>query len=197
MAALLLVLGLPLLLLVAALIVAESGRPVLFRQTRIGYRGRPFDVIKFRTLHKGAHDPAAPRDRATWVGRALRRWSLDEWPQLWNVVRGEMSLVGPRPTLPDQVAAYGAFERRRLEVRPGLTGWAQIHGRNALSWPERIALDVWYVDHASLGLDLRILARTPGVLLSGRGVYGADDRNPDFPKRAEDAPLPFRTEDPR
>lgn len=181
LATVLLVLSLPLMLLVAVLILVESGRPVLFRQTRIGHRGRRFEMIKFRTLRPGMHDPEAPHRHATRIGQVLRRWSLDEWPQLWHVVRGEMSLVGPRPTLPEQVAAYGAFERRRLEVRPGLTGWAQIHGRNALSWPERIGLDVWYVDHVSFGLDARILLSTPRLLWTGAGLYGAEGRNPGFP----------------
>ena len=197
LAALLLVLGLPALVLVAVLIVAENGRPVFFRQTRIGRGSVPFEILKFRTLRPGAHDPGNPRLCVTRFGRVLRRWGLDELPQLWNVLRGQMSLVGPRPTLPEQVAAYGAFERRRLVVRPGLTGWAQIHGRNVLSWPERIRLDVWYVEHASFGLDVRILARTPSVLLSNRGVYGASGRNPDFPRHSEDTPLPFSKEDTR
>ncbi len=197
LAALLLVLGLPALVLVAVLIVAQNGRPVLFRQTRIGRWSVPFEILKFRTLRPGAHDPGNPCTQVTRLGRVLRRWGLDELPQLWNVLRGEMSLVGPRPTLPEQVAAYGAFERRRLAVRPGITGWAQIHGRNILSWPERIRLDVWYVEHISLGLDVRILARTPSVLLSDRGVYGASGRNTDFPRRSEDTALPFSTEDTR
>ncbi len=181
LAALLLVLGLPALVLVAVLIVAENGRPVLFRQTRIGRGSVPFEILKFRTLRPGVHDPGNPRCQVTRVGRVLRRWGLDELPQLWNVLRGEMSLVGPRPTLPEQVAAYGAFERRRLAVRPGLTGWAQIHGRNALDWPARIRLDLWYVDHVSFWLDVRILLRTPKILWTGAGLYGADGQNPGFP----------------
>ena len=179
-AGLLLGLSTPFSLLVAGLILAESGPPVLFRQERSGLRGRPFEVLKFRTLHAGAHDVGDPLSRVTRVGRLLRRWGLDELPQLWNVLRGEMSLVGPRPTLPEQTARYELFERRRLDVRPGLTGWAQIHGRNALSWPERIRLDVWYVEHASLRLDLYILLRTPGTLFRGEGVYGKGGRNEDF-----------------
>jgi lipopolysaccharide/colanic/teichoic acid biosynthesis glycosyltransferase len=177
----------PFLLVIAASILVESGRPVFFRQTRTGRGGRPFEVLKFRTLRAGAHDVRDPASRTTRVGRILRRWGLDEAPQLWNVLRGEMSLVGPRPTLPEQTERYGPFERRRLEVLPGLTGWAQIHGRNALSWPERFRYDVWYVDHRSLGLDLRILARTPLMLLSGKGVYGPDGTNEDFqPERSPD-----------
>ena len=195
LAALLLGLGLPALVLVAVFIVAESGWPVLFRQTRIGREGAPFEILKFRTLRPGAHDPDNPRDRVTRLGRVLRRWGLDELPQLWNVLRGEMSLVGPRPTLPEQVAAYGAFERRRLSVRPGLTGWAQIHGRNGLSWPERIRLDIWYVEHASFRLDTRILLRTPLLLWTGAGLYGADGRNPGFapeaPSETHEEPSPL------
>lgn len=188
LAALLLVFCLPMMLFVATLILIESGRPVLFKQTRIGRGGQPFKIIKFRTLRPGLHDPSNPHTQVSRVGRVLRRWGLDELPQLWNVLRREMSIVGPRPTLPDQVAGYGAFERRRLAVRPGLTGWAQIHGRNALSWPERIRLDVWYAEHISFGLDLRILLRTPYVLISGRGLYGTDGRNPDFVAAAESEP---------
>ena len=180
-AGLLLGLSTPFSLLIAGLILAESGLPVLFRQQRSGRYGRPFEVLKFRTLLLGAHDVGNPLSRVTKAGRVLRRWGLDELPQLWNVLRGEMSLVGPRPTLPEQTARYGPFERRRLDVRPGLTGWAQIHGRNALSWPERIRLDVWYVEHASLRLDLYILLRTPGTLLRGEGVYGQGGRNEGFP----------------
>jgi lipopolysaccharide/colanic/teichoic acid biosynthesis glycosyltransferase len=173
----------PLLGLVAACIWLDDGRPVLFMQTRIGTDGAPFRVVKFRTLTTGPKDPTRPDDYTTRVGRFLRRWALDELPQLWNVLRGEMSLVGPRPTLPDQVEQYGPHERIRLQVRPGLTGWAQIHGRNALSWSERIDLDVWYVRNRSLGLDLRILARTPVVLLAGTGVSGPEGRNPAYRSR--------------
>ena len=182
-AALLLVLGLPGLLLLAVMIAVESGRPVFFRQTRIGRGGVAFEILKFRSLAPIPHDPGNPAGHVTRVGRLMRRWGLDELPQLWNIVRGEMSLVGPRPMLPEQVDAFGAFERQRLAVRPGLTGWAQIHGRNALSWPERIRLDVWYVEHRSLRLDVYILLKTPLVLLAGEGVYGTDGRNPDFPPR--------------
>jgi lipopolysaccharide/colanic/teichoic acid biosynthesis glycosyltransferase len=164
---------------VAAAIRAEGRGPVFFTQTRAGRHGRPFRLLKFRTLPPGAHDPARPDAAATPLGRALRRWGLDEWPQLVNVLRGEMSLVGPRPTLPAQVARYGPFERRRLAVKPGLTGWAQIHGRNRLPWPARIRLDVWYVEHRSLALDLRILARTPAALLRPDAT-GPDGRNFDF-----------------
>lgn len=180
-AGLLLVALAPVFGLVALCIWLDDGWPLLFWQTRVGYQGTPFRIVKFRTLAREPDDPTQPAAHTTRVGGLLRRWALDELPQLWNVLRGEMSLVGPRPTLPEQVAQYGAHERLRLQVLPGLTGWAQIHGRNALSWPERIDLDVWYVRHRSLGLDLRILLRTPVVLLHGSGVYGADAQNPSFP----------------
>lgn len=179
-AALLLVATAPMLGVIALCIWLEAGRPILFRQTRTGRRGRPFDLLKFRTLQPVDHDPRCPQAVVTRIGRVLRRWGLDELPQLWNVMRGEMSLVGPRPTLPKQTRRYGPFERQRLDVRPGLTGWAQIHGRNALSWPERIELDVWYVAHRSFWLDLRILLRTPRVLLRGQGTYGRSGKNPSF-----------------
>ena len=138
----------------------------------------PFEIVKFRTL---VDEPArAPVDflieagdpRITRVGAFLRRWSLDELPQLWNVLAGDMSIVGPRPTLRYQVERYDDFQRRRLEVLPGVTGWAQVSGRNQLRWPERIELDVWYVDHRSLSLDLRILAATVPELFRRKPVYG-------------------------
>jgi lipopolysaccharide/colanic/teichoic acid biosynthesis glycosyltransferase len=150
---------------------------VLFRQSRVGRGGAEFEVLKLRTMvvdadRQGAGYAVADRDpRITRVGDLLRRTSLDELPQLWNVLRGDMSLVGPRPTLRYQVDQYTDEQRRRLEVRPGLTGWAQVHGRTSLPWSQRIELDVWYVDHRSLGLDLRILVRTVGVLLRREGVY--------------------------
>ncbi len=189
LAALTLVLGLPALMLIAALIVAESGRPVFYRQKRVGRGGVPFVIVKFRTLRRGRHDPANPGRLVTRVGRVLRRFGLDELPQLWNILRGEMSLVGPRPMLPHQVATLDAFERQRLAVRPGITGWAQIHGRNALPWPERIRLDVWYVEHCSPWLDAYILLKTPFFLMAGKGVYGTGGKNPDFPRRTEHPPL--------
>jgi len=170
----------PLLALIAACIWLDDGRPLFFVQTRAGCRGRPFRVLKFRTLTDAPDVPTCPAAHTTRIGGVLRRWALDELPQLWNVLRGEMSLVGPRPTLPEQVAQYGPHEQTRLRVRPGLTGWAQIHGRNALSWPDRIDLDVWYVRHRSLWLDLQIVLRTPIVLLRGVGVNGPDGKNPSF-----------------
>lgn len=181
----------PLMVGIAVLILIDSGYPILFRQTRIGYKGAPFDLFKFRTLHAGKHNPATPQHYATRVGRVLRWWGLDELPQLWNVVRGEMSLVGPRPTLSEQVARYTDEERRRLTVLPGLTGWAQIHGRNTLTWPDRIELDCWYVNHMSFWLDFYILFKTPALLLSGSGTYGPKGYNMDF--RAEDRPATPKT----
>ena len=181
LAALLLLVGAPLLGLVALAVWIDSGRPVLFGQVRTGQHGTPFTLYKFRTLTPGVGIVSTPHDHVTRVGAWLRRWGLDELPQLWNVLRGDMSLVGPRPTLPQQVARYGAFERQRLAVRPGLTGWAQVHGRNAIPWPERIDLDVWYVRHQSLQLDVRILLWTPFALLSAPRTYGVDGVNLDFP----------------
>ena len=165
----------PLLAVAALAKKLEDRGPVLYRQTRVGKDGDDFEVLKLRTMVVGAEKLGAGLainegdDRITRVGRVLRKLSLDELPQLWNVVRGDMSVIGPRPTLRYQVERYDAHQRRRLEVKPGITGWAQIHGRATLSWPQRIELDVWYVDHRSTLLDLRILARTPLSLF--RGTY--------------------------
>jgi lipopolysaccharide/colanic/teichoic acid biosynthesis glycosyltransferase len=167
----------PVLAALAAAVKLDSRGPILFRQERIGRHGRPFQILKLRTLHtERLTSPAdfiiSPKDaRITRVGAFLRRWSLDELPQLWNIVRGDMSVVGPRPTLGYQVEQYTDFQRRRLEVLPGITGWAQVNGRNALTWPERIKLDVWYVDHRSLLLDLKILLLTPRILVQARSIY--------------------------
>ncbi len=150
----------PILVLVALLIRARLGSPVLFRQTRPGLHGRPFTILKFRTMcdaRDAAGDLLPDGERLPPLGRFLRSTSLDELPELWNVLRGDMSLVGPRPLLTEYLPLYSTEQARRHEVRPGITGWSQVNGRNALSWPERFALDVWYVDHASLLLDLRIL----------------------------------------
>jgi lipopolysaccharide/colanic/teichoic acid biosynthesis glycosyltransferase len=147
--------------------------PVFYRQRRVGKDGTEFDLVKLRTMVVGAESQGAGLavnegdPRITRVGQALRRLSLDELPQLWNVLRGEMSMVGPRPTLAYQVERYTDRQRRRLEVKPGITGWAQVNGRARLPWEERIELDVWYVENRSLWLDLRILARTPVALFSG------------------------------
>jgi lipopolysaccharide/colanic/teichoic acid biosynthesis glycosyltransferase len=162
-----LILGLPIFATLAALVALSMGRPVLFRQRRPGRNGVPFDLLKFRTMRAG---PGSDAERLTRVGRFLRATSLDELPELWNVWRGEMSLVGPRPLLMQYLHRYTPEQKRRHEVLPGITGWAQINGRNALGWEERFALDVWYVDHWSLGLDLRILARTVVAVLSRRGI---------------------------
>jgi lipopolysaccharide/colanic/teichoic acid biosynthesis glycosyltransferase len=172
-ALLLLALTGPLVLLGAIAVKLEDGGPVLYRQRRVGRDGRDFDLIKLRTMVVGAESQGAGYavdegdPRITRSGRVLRRLSVDELPQLWNVVRGDMSLVGPRPTLRYQVERYTPRQRRRLEVKPGITGWAQVNGRASLPWDERIELDVWYVEHRSLWLDLRILARTPLALFGG------------------------------
>jgi lipopolysaccharide/colanic/teichoic acid biosynthesis glycosyltransferase len=173
LSALTLVLTSPFLALAAVAIAIEDRGPVLFRQTRIGRGGGEFEILKLRTMVVGAESAGAGLavnrgdPRITRVGRVLRRLSVDELPQLWNVLVGDMSVVGPRPTVRWQVERYTQRQRRRLEVKPGITGWAQIHGRAALPWDERIELDVWYVEHASLWLDLKILARTPLALFSG------------------------------
>lgn len=165
----------PVLALAALAIKLADGGPVLYRQRRVGQGGVEFELLKLRTMLVGAEKMGAGfaldegDPRITRVGRALRRLSLDEVPQLWNVLRGDMSVVGPRPTLAYQVERYTPRQRRRLEVKPGITGWAQVHGRARLPWEERIELDVWYVENRSPWLDLRILARTPLALF--RGTY--------------------------
>lgn len=170
----------PLLGLAAIATKLEDRGPVFYRQTRVGKDGEDFEVLKLRTMVVGAERIGAGYAvdegdrRITRVGRILRRTSIDELPQLWNVLRGDMSVIGPRPTLRYQVEQYDEHQRRRLEVRPGLTGWAQIHGRAALPWSERIELDVWYVDHRSPRVDLEILLKTPLALFRGtyRGATG-------------------------
>jgi lipopolysaccharide/colanic/teichoic acid biosynthesis glycosyltransferase len=170
----------PLLAASAVAVKLEDRGPVLFRQTRVGKDGRDFELLKLRTMVEGAESKGAGfavdegDTRITRVGRFLRRTSIDELPQLWNVLRGDMSVIGPRPTLRYQVEQYDARQRRRLEVRPGLTGWAQVNGRAALPWAERIELDVWYVENRSPTVDLRILLRTPLALFRGtyRGATG-------------------------
>jgi lipopolysaccharide/colanic/teichoic acid biosynthesis glycosyltransferase len=172
---------------VAALVRLRLGRPVLFRQQRVGLRGREFTILKFRTMRPESH-PGEPDDvRDTSLGRTLRASSLDELPQLWNVVRGDMSLIGPRPTLPEQVRHYSPRQHGRHDVRPGLTGWAQVNGRNSISWPERIELDLSYIEHRSLGLDLRIVVSTLGQLVRPHGIYGAGGVNQGFPGPSNDA----------
>ena len=168
-----LALGSPFLAAAALAVKLGDGGPVLYRQARVGKDGRDFELLKLRTMivdaeKQGAgYAVAAGDSRITRVGRFLRRTSLDELPQLWNVVRGDMSLIGPRPTLRYQVEQYDERQRRRLDILPGITGWAQIHGRASLSWDERIELDVWYVDHRSPLTDLLILLRTPLALFGG------------------------------
>ena len=167
----------PLLAAVGLWVRRDSPGPALYRQRRIGYAGEPFTLLKFRTMVVGAEGMGAGLaisdgdDRITRAGRALRRLSLDELPQLWNVVRGDMSLVGPRPTVASQVERYDARQRRRLLARPGLTGLAQVSGRNAIPWSERIEIDVAYVDGWSPRRDLAILARTARVVLGREGTY--------------------------
>jgi lipopolysaccharide/colanic/teichoic acid biosynthesis glycosyltransferase len=163
----------PLLAAAAAAIKLEDRGSVLYRQTRVGQDGRDFELLKLRTMVVGAETMGAGYavnkgdSRITRAGKVLRRLSVDELPQLWNVIRGDMSIIGPRPTLRYQVDRYGDFQRRRLEVKPGITGLAQIKGRAELSWDERIRLDVFYVEHRSPALDLKILLRTPLALFGG------------------------------
>jgi lipopolysaccharide/colanic/teichoic acid biosynthesis glycosyltransferase len=182
----------PLLAIAAVAIRLESPGPVFYRQRRVGRDGVIFELFKLRTMRSGA-DPVgvgtavtAEDPRVTRVGRLLRRFALDELPNLINVLRGEMRIVGPRATLPAQVELYTPRQLRRLELRPGVTGWAQIHGRAGIPWEERIELDVWYVEHRSLRLDLKILARTPAALLGGAGDVAGDPyagSPPDSPLR--------------
>jgi sugar transferase EpsL len=169
----LLVLLSPVLLVLAVVSRLVQGAPVLHRDQRAGLHERPFTLLKLRTMtdERDADGVRLPdAERLTRLGRRLRSTSLDELPQLWNVLRGDMSLVGPRPLPTAYLPRYTAEERRRHEVRPGITGWAQVHGRNALAWDERLALDVWYVDHRSPRLDARILARTVGQVVRREGI---------------------------
>lgn len=165
---------LPLMAVAAAGVAITMGVPVLFRHQRAGLRGRPFMLLKFRTMRQRVGSaPETPVDEArriTAFGRLLRRSSVDELPQLWNVIRGDMSLVGPRPLPTRYLSRYSVEQGRRHDVQPGITGWAQVNGRNAVTWDERLARDVWYVDHLSFGLDLRILARTIGDLVRARNT---------------------------
>jgi lipopolysaccharide/colanic/teichoic acid biosynthesis glycosyltransferase len=175
-----LVLCSPVLAAAAIAIRLDSPGPVFYRHTRVGKDGVPFELWKLRTMvvgaeHQGAGIYIETRDpRITRVGWLLRRFSLDELPNLFNVIEGDLAIVGPRPTVAVQVDRYTPHQRRRLEVRPGITGWAQVNGRTSLSWPERIELDVWYVDHRSLALDLKILARTVKLLATGQGLYSSE-----------------------
>jgi len=170
----------PFLGLAALAAKLDDHGPVLYRQTRVGKDGVDFELLKLRTMVVGAERMGAGYavdegdSRITRIGRLLRRLSLDELPQLWNVIRGDMSVIGPRPTLRYQVERYDARQRRRLEIKPGITGWAQVQGRAALPWAERIELDLWYIEHRSARLDLKILAKTPLALFSGtyKGATG-------------------------
>jgi lipopolysaccharide/colanic/teichoic acid biosynthesis glycosyltransferase len=180
----------PLYLVLSALILIESGRPVFFVYPRAGKDGRPFRMVKFRTMIPNAIGVGRDREisedpfgilredpRVTRVGRWLRRTGLDELPQLWNVVRGEMSLVGPRADILEQVENYEPGERRRLAVLPGITGWAQVHGRDSIPWTKRFELDLWYIDNWSLALDVRILLRTVAELFRGEPEPIVDELN--------------------
>jgi len=179
-AALALALASPLLAAAAVAIRVESRGPIVFRQRRVGLRGEPFEMLKLRTMIHGAEGVGAGLavnegdPRITRVGALLRRFSVDELPNLVNVLRGDMAIVGPRPTIQAQVDQYTERQRRRLEVKPGITGWAQVNGRASLPWPERIELDVWYVENRSLALDLRIMALTVKMLVTGHGLYKGD-----------------------
>jgi lipopolysaccharide/colanic/teichoic acid biosynthesis glycosyltransferase len=170
----------PLVALLALAVRLETPGNPIYRQTRVGKEGAEFEIFKLRTMVAGAEFKgaglaiAAADDRITRVGAVLRRYSLDELPNLWNVVRGEMSIIGPRPTIPSQVAQYTPRQRGRLAVKPGLTGWAQVNGRAALPWSERIELDLWYVEHRSPALDVQILRRTVEMVIRGHGVYKGD-----------------------
>jgi len=179
----------PLLAVLALAVRVRMGSPVFFRQQRSGLHGDEFTIVKLRTMRDERFPGEPDADRTPALGHRLRSTSLDELPQLWNVLRGDMSLIGPRPTLPEQVARYGPRERGRLAIRPGLTGWAQVNGRNAISWPERIELDLWYIEHRSLRLDLRIAGRTLRRLVRPSGISGQGGVNPGFPG-PDDPPSP-------
>jgi len=182
----LILLAIPFAAIALAIKLGSKG-PIFFRQERVGLNGRVFKTWKFRTMVVGAmkqglgYNVAKDDPRITRVGRFLRSWSLDELPQLINVLRGEMSIVGPRPTLKYQVEQYDDFQRKRLLVKPGITGWALIHGRNLLTWEERIKYDVWYVDHRTIWLDLWVMIKTIWVVLIKReGLYGESGVNDPF-----------------
>ncbi|HWT11943.1 MAG TPA: sugar transferase [Allosphingosinicella sp.] len=189
----------PVLALVALGVRVFLGSPVLFVQTRPGLAGKPFDLIKFRTMLDSRGDNGellADAERLTAFGRMLRSTSLDELPELWNVLKGDMSLIGPRPLLLHYLDLYTPFQMRRHEVRPGITGWAQVNGRNALSWPEKFALDVAYVDHWSLWLDLKILVLTLARVVDRRGISAAGEATMPYFQGEAAAAAPPRAERP-
>jgi lipopolysaccharide/colanic/teichoic acid biosynthesis glycosyltransferase len=168
----------PLFLIIMAAIRKNMGSPVFFRQVRPGRHGRPFHMIKFRTMRNAIGsdgDPLPDSDRLTRLGRLLRQTSIDELPELWNVLKGDMSLVGPRPLLMEYLPLYSREQSRRHEVRPGITGWAQVNGRNALSWADKFEFDVWYVDNRSFWLDSYILALTIWKVLKSEGISGVGE----------------------
>lgn len=168
----------PVLALAAVAILLEDGRPVFFRQTRPGYKGRPFVIVKFRTMNNDCDYSGMPQPdevRLTRVGRILRRLSLDEFPQFWNVLRGDMSIVGPRPLLMEYLQRYTPEQARRHQVKPGITGWAQVHGRQDMPFSRRFELDAWYVDHQSFWLDLKILWLTLFTTVRGSGILSKRD----------------------
>ncbi|WP_370213860.1 sugar transferase [Roseovarius sp.] len=168
----------PILIAITLMIRREMGSPVFFRQTRPGRHGKPFEMVKFRTMRDaiGAEGrPLPDAERLTKLGHFLRSSSLDELPELWNVLKGEMSLVGPRPLLMEYLPLYSPEQARRHEVRPGVTGWAQVNGRNAISWDEKFALDVWYVDNRSLWLDLKIIWLTIRKVVRREGISAAGE----------------------
>ena len=183
----------PVMLIAGAAVALKLGRPVLFRQVRPGLGGKPFTLFKFRTMldHEGPGSALlTDAERLTPFGRWLRSTSIDELPELWNVLRGDMSIVGPRPLLMQYLPRYSKEQARRHEVRPGLTGWAQINGRNALSWDEKFALDVWYVDNWSLALDARIVLATFRAVFQREGI--AADGAPTMPEFMGSDPLPSK-----
>ncbi len=174
----------PVVGIVALVLRIKMGSPILFRQLRPGYQSKPFTVLKFRTMTSDRDENGLllPDDkRLTKLGTFLRRLSLDELPQLWNVLKGEMSLVGPRPLLMQYIGRYSPEQARRHDVRPGITGWAQVNGRNAVSWEEKLRLDVWYVDHCGLGVDIKIFAMTMKKLVLREGIsHGGHATMPEF-----------------
>lgn len=166
----------PLCLITAMLVLCCLGRPIFFVQPRVGKNNKVFNLYKFRTMRVASvNDPASDAVRLTRVGKKLRQWSLDELPQLWNVLRNDMSFVGPRPLLVEYLEKYNAHQRRRHEVKPGITGWAQVNGRNTLSWEEKFNYDVWYVDHRSFWLNMKILCMTVCVVFGGKGTQHAGE----------------------